>query len=91
MFADRRSVQEHVQATGENRRQERGLGEHLSTLYRMLCPHRVYSASKEEGACENRGGIGFFRVLFDLVKHIKLLRKIDFRENPHFEGFSENQ
>jgi len=44
---------------------------------------------KEEGACENRGGIGFFRTIFDLVKHIKHLRKSDFLEKPHFEDFNK--
>ena len=69
-----------MQATSENRRQEGGLGEHLSTMYRMLCPYRVYSSCQKEGTGENRSRLAYCRAFFGLLIHQNHLRKFDFRE-----------
>ena len=57
----------------------------------MLCPYRVYSSCQKEGTGENRSRLAYCRAFFGLLIHQNHLRKFDFREKPHFEGFSENR
>ena len=63
----------------------------LSTMYRMLCPYRVYSSCQKEGTGENRNRLVYCRAFFGLLIHQNYLRKFDFQEKPHFEGFSESR